>query len=222
MDCAPASAMDKSQHHRRSIRLNGADYTRPGAYFLTICTAQRKEIFGKIENERVTLNRLGCLVQTCLLQVPAHFPNAEMKEYVIMPNHVHMIVALDVGARYIVPPSERPHTPEGFRKPVRGSIPTIVRTLKAAVTRLAAKQLGWRAQAMWQGNYFERVLRDGGEYAKAARYSMENPMLWESEKENPQYIRKVSGTVIREIEQKSGRDLSCPCKGTEWQHPGTN
>src|SRR5689334_25165930 len=145
--------------HRRSIRLVGANYSEPGGYFLTICAAGRKQILGRIESARTVLSPLGEIVRQCWMQIPEHFPQASLEEFVVMPNHLHGIIALHsrkrngeapVGARYIVPSSVEAHTPERFQKPVRGSIPTIVRTFKAAVTRAAQKSLGWK------GEYLQR------------------------------------------------------------------
>ena len=104
----------------------------------------------------------------------------------VMPNHMHGILGLTVGARYIVPFDREARTPEKFQKPVKGSIPTVVRTFKAAVARRAKKELGISSNEIWQRNYFERVLRDGKEYADASRYILENPQRWEWDRENPE------------------------------------
>jgi putative transposase len=69
---------------------------------------------------------------------------------------------------------------------VRGSIPTVVRTFKAAVARRAKKELGIGGDEIWQRNYFEQVLRDGKECSDAIRYILENPQRWEWDKENPE------------------------------------
>jgi REP element-mobilizing transposase RayT len=175
----------KQDLHRSSIRLPGADYANAGAYFVTICAAEGREIFGSVEGGQVLLTELGKVVRGCLVQIPKHFANATLKEFVIMPNHLHAILALGVGARYIVPFDQRARTPEAFQKPVKASIPTIVRAFKAAVTRQAGKELGRAGQEIWQRNYFERVIRDGKEFADASRYIGENPMKWEWDHENP-------------------------------------
>jgi putative transposase len=177
--------------------LLGADYSEPGAYFITICAAERRSIFGAIGDGKVTLSALGRLVQACWLEIPEHFSHASIKEFVVMPNHLHGIVSLTVGARYIVPLDQRTRTPEAFERPVTGSIPTIVRTFKAAVSREARKVLGLDGHAIWQRNYFECVLRDGGEYKNASRYILENPMRWGWDRENPQSRIESSGTKIR-------------------------
>jgi len=175
---------EEKEFHRRSIRLPRADYTEPGAYFVTICAAERNNVFGRIEGSDVKLSPLGNIVRACWVQIPEHFPAATLKEFVVMPNHVHGILALTVGARYIVPIDRTARMPERFQKPVQGSIPTIIRTCKAAVARLARKELGIDRNQIWQRNYFERVLRDGQEYSDASRYILENPQRWEWDKEN--------------------------------------
>ncbi len=76
---------------------------------------------------------------------------------------------------------------------MKGSIPTIVRTFKAAVARRAKKELGMDGGDIWQRNYFERVLRDGKEYADASKYILENPMRWEWDEENKDRSIKPSG-----------------------------
>jgi REP element-mobilizing transposase RayT len=184
---------EEKKFHRRSIRLHGADYSEPGAYFVTICAAERRNVFGKIDEGRAFLSLLGEIARACWVQIPAHFPAASLKEFVVMPNHLHGIIGLTVGARYIVPLDLSARRPERFKKPVKGSIPTIVRTFKAAVARRAKKELGMDGGDIWQRNYFERVLRDGKEYTDASKYILENPMRWEWDEENKDRSIKPSG-----------------------------
>jgi putative transposase len=122
------------------------------------------------------------------------FSRGTLHEFVVMPNHLHGIIGLTVGARYIVPLDQRARTPECFQKPVKGSIPTMIRTFKAAVARWARKELGVAGNDIWQRNYFERVLRDGKEYADASRYIQENPRRWDCDKENQNRRIKPSGS----------------------------
>ena len=177
---------EEEKFHRRSIRLRAADYSEPGAYFITICTAQRRSIFGKIDKERVVLSPLGEIVRACWIKIPEHFAGASAEQFVVMPNHLHGTIGLTAGARYIVPVDRTARTIERFQKPVKGSIPTVVRTFKAAIARRGRKELGVGSNEIWQRNYFERVLRDGKEYADASRYIFENPQRWEWDRENPE------------------------------------
>ena len=183
--------MEEKELHRRSIRIPGADYSRPGAYFITICAAYRRNIFGTVEEGKVILSPLGEIVRSCWVQIPEHFPNATINEYVIMPNHLHGIIALGVGARYIVPSDPGEQTSEQFQKPTRGTIPTIVRTFKAAVTRNARNDLKIGDELIWQSNYFERALRDGREVSLAIRYIAENPARWRWDEENAEREKEI-------------------------------
>lgn len=80
--------------HRRSIRLKGYDYTQPGAYFITLCTAGRELLFGEIIDGAMNLYRLGLIVQKAWLELPRHYPNVVLDAMVIMPNHVHAVILL--------------------------------------------------------------------------------------------------------------------------------
>ena len=90
---------EEKSFHRRWIRLCGVDYSEQGAYFVTICAAKRRNIFGKIEEGRAVLSTIGDIVRTCWVQIPEHFPATTLKEFVVMPNHLHGIIALTVRAR---------------------------------------------------------------------------------------------------------------------------
>jgi len=95
-------------HHRRSIRLAGYDYSQSGAYFITIVTQDRVSLFGSIIDGKMQLNEWGQIVRECWVEIPAHFPNAVLDEFVVMPNHVHGIIVLvnpsgatNVGATHV-------------------------------------------------------------------------------------------------------------------------
>jgi REP element-mobilizing transposase RayT len=178
-------SFDPQRHHRRSIRLKGYDYTQPGGYFVTLVTFQRKCLFGEIANQEMQLNDCGRALEHCWRAIPEHFPNVELGAHIIMPNHVHGIILLNGrgticlrrGTIYRAP------TMEQFGKPVEGSIPTIVRTFKAAVTRRLGRE--FNLTSVWQRNYYERVIRDEKEWDRIHRYIESNPAQWESDEENP-------------------------------------
>jgi len=65
-------AYDPERHHRRSIRLKGYDYSRSGAYFITICTQDRRCLFGEVVDGNMRLNELGEMVRRCWLAIPDH------------------------------------------------------------------------------------------------------------------------------------------------------
>jgi REP element-mobilizing transposase RayT len=89
-------------HHRRSIRLKGYDYAQSGMYFVTICVQNRECLFGKITNGEMTLNDAGKMVMQCWIDIPQHYQNVVLHEFVIMPNHIHGIIEIanNVGVEY--------------------------------------------------------------------------------------------------------------------------
>ncbi len=85
-------------HHRRSIRLREYDYSQPGAYFITICTQNRTCLFGNVVDGKMVLNDAGEFARKCWMEIPNHFPRVTLDEFVIMPNHIHGIIIINVGA----------------------------------------------------------------------------------------------------------------------------
>ena len=99
-------------HHRRSIRLQEYDYSQAGLYFITICVQNHECVLGNIINSEMILNEYGRMTNDCRLEIPRHYPHVVLREFVIMPNHIHgilEIVANDcatlVGANYYSPSS---------------------------------------------------------------------------------------------------------------------
>jgi putative transposase len=97
----------KQEFQRQSIRLENYDYSSNGAYFVTICTAQRLHLFGEIIDATMHLNDFGQIAQNCWLELPNHFPQVVLDKFVVMPNHVHGIILIQqsdepmaVGARH--------------------------------------------------------------------------------------------------------------------------
>ena len=82
-------------HHRHSIRLKGFDYKKEGMYFITICTTNRDQIFGQIENNEMLFSSLGRIAYNEWLRSAEIRPNIEMDEFVVMPNHIHGIIIIN-------------------------------------------------------------------------------------------------------------------------------
>ncbi len=149
---------DPQKHHRKSIRLQGYDYSQAGAYYVTIVTYQRDCLFGEVVHGEMVLNEYGKIADECWRAIPAHFPFVELGAYVVIPNHVHGVIVIIDDDRVDAKASARrgaiyraPTTTEKFGKPVKGSLPTIIRTYKAAVTRRLEREMN--ATGIWQRNY---------------------------------------------------------------------
>jgi REP element-mobilizing transposase RayT len=83
------------KHHRLSVRLKHYDYAQAGAYFVTMCSQNRECLFGNIINGEIKLNECGEIAETCLTGIPDHFNNVTLDEYIVMPNHIHVIFVMD-------------------------------------------------------------------------------------------------------------------------------
>ena len=77
-----------------SPRLKNWNYSNPGIYFITICTVHHNKFFGKIIDGQIELSDKGKIVNNCLLAIPKHFPSIQLNSYVIMPNHIHLILII--------------------------------------------------------------------------------------------------------------------------------
>ena len=78
--------------NRESIRLPGYDYSRAGAYFVSICTKDRKCLFGEIVTQEMVLNDAGRMVKKWYTELENKFKDIRCSEYIIMPNHSHAII----------------------------------------------------------------------------------------------------------------------------------
>ena len=100
---------DPNNHHRRSIRLKGYDYSCEGLYFITICCQDRICRFGYIENKEMILNDAGKMIGNWYYELENKFPDIKYHEMIIMPNHIHFIIeniGSSVGANLCVRPNE--------------------------------------------------------------------------------------------------------------------
>ena len=169
---------DQYSHHRQSLRLREYDYSKPGAYFITICAFRKECLFGEIANGRMQLNELGEIVKKCWYELPNHYENVVLDEFVIMQNHVHGIVIIDndnVGAGLKPAPT----------KSVRHGLPEIVRGFKTFSARHINEFRDTMGTPVWQRNYYERVMRNDAELRKIREYIIANPAMWGSDEENP-------------------------------------
>jgi len=85
----------RGKRFHNSLRYPGRDYSRPGKYFVTICTANKTEWFGKIINAEMQLSKIGSIAFRLWCEIPTHFPYITLDEFVIMPNHLHGIIIIN-------------------------------------------------------------------------------------------------------------------------------
>ncbi len=166
-----AKKFDPEIHRRRSIRLKGYDYSRVGAYFLTICTRNRESIFGDVIGGEMVLNDDGIIVADEWRKSGVMRNEIELDEWVVMPNHFHGILIVNDGRGT----ARRAPTLERFGRPVSGSVPTIVRSFKSAVTKRINELNQTPGAKLWQRNYYEHVIRNDRELKHLREYIRNNP-----------------------------------------------
>ena len=171
--------------YRQSIRLHGFDYAGHGAYYVTICSQDKKCIFGSVVNEKMHLNALGRIVRDEWQDTFRKRPHLEPDEFVVMPNHFHGIIWIVFDGDEKTGTARRAPTAERYAKPVSGSVPTVVRAFKSAVTRRARQSLNQPALRVWQRGYHEHVIRNDKDLNRIRRYIIDNPANWEIDEENP-------------------------------------
>ncbi len=186
--------MSPNTKHRHSIRLPGCDYSLPGLYFITICTYQRECLFGEIKNDGdlryCELSEIGKTVNNCWFEIPQHFPNVILDEFIIMPNHIHGIIQITdqpaVGVENFQPLQSMPTN--SFQHAIPKSLASIIRGFKIGVTKWC-KQNGHEYFA-WQRNYFEHIIRNNTALQKIREYIVNNPLKWFDDTDNPRNWKK--------------------------------
>jgi len=167
---------DPKIHHRRSIRLQGYDYSQAGAYFVTIVAWQREMLFGEIMDGMMKLNEFGRIVSEKWQWLEMQYEYVELGEWVIMPNHFHGILVIHDGRGG----SRSAPTPIK-RKPLGG----LIGAFKTISTKQINLLRGTEGQFVWQRNYYERIIRNEPEMDKITRYIEVNPSAWLEDEENP-------------------------------------
>ncbi len=91
--------------HRKALRLRSYDYSQNGAYFITICAHHRQFLFGRFKEGKLDISRFGRIVEICWSELPLHYFDIQLDNFIVMPNHVHGIVIFDSEARDGLRPS---------------------------------------------------------------------------------------------------------------------
>lgn len=193
---------DPQKHHRRSIRLQGYDYSQAGAYFVTIVAWQREMLFGEIVNGEMKLNRNGQIVRDAWYDLKNHYQHVELGAFVIMPNHAHGIIVLvdddrrggssasgginlpdesNAGIGNVPNNQTRPYAKT---KPRHG-LPEIVRAFKSFSARRINRLRHTDGIPVWQRNYYEHIIRNDDDYNRIHRYIESNLSMWAEDDENP-------------------------------------
>jgi len=169
---------DIEKHCRRSIRLKEYNYTHPGAYFITICTQHRKYLLGNIVDGKMVLNSIGKLAEKWWLKLPEKFPEIELDEYIVMPNHFHGIIII-VWAIHELPIRNRRNM----------LLSRVIGYFKMNSAKHINHMLNQSGKPFWQRNYYEHIIRRREELSHIREYIINNPLQWQFDRENPHYIQ---------------------------------
>ena len=172
----------KNKYKIDSNRLNDWNYADFGCYYITLVTHNRVKYFGKIENGKMIYNDIGNIVNKEIIRSFDIRKELRLKEYVIMPNHIHFLIMLRKDKVIVY---DKNNMPVLFRKPK--SISTFVGSFKSSVI---SKVDNWidddnidlpkfnRENPLWQGNYYDHIVRDEKEFDNISNYIINNPLNW--------------------------------------------
>lgn len=171
------------KHHRRSIRLQGYDYTEVGMYFVTICIWERECLLGNVVGagspissnnnddinqpapKYIELSRYGEVIQYNWNILANKFSNVQLDEFVIMPNHVHGIIQLKTSGGE--------------------ALSEIIRSFKTSSARRINQLRNLKGIPVWQRNYYEHIIRNEEVLQKIREYIFNNPLFWEQDQLHP-------------------------------------
>ena len=188
--------------NRKSNRLKEWDYSKTGFYYITLCTINKEQFFGDIEQNVMVLNDHGNIVETCINEIQIKYSNIELNSYIIMPNHVHCIINImpDVGAIHESPVSCSKYRDN--QKQIDKSIQAIresplqIKRRKMTISKIvgfikmqSAKQINilrnTPGKHLWQRNYYDHIIRNDTSLRNIREYIINNPSTWNQDEDNP-------------------------------------
>ena len=156
---------------RKNVRLQDYDYSSGGAYFVTICTQNRAQILSQIVGGdvldapiNVKLLSFGKIVDKYIKKFNDFYEYTVVDKYVIMPNHIHMIILIKNGASGTSPPTKQ-----------HSVIPQFVSTLKRFVNKEVDHNI-------FQRSFYDHIIRDQNDYLQIWQYIDTNPAKWQEDK----------------------------------------
>lgn len=158
---------------RKHTRLKDYDYSRDGVYFVTTnvyagqCLLSRVAVGRGLAPAESRLTPLGEIAKAQILDLPRRYPHVRVDKYVIMPNHVHLILVFQDGAAGASP---------------RPTLMQVVGTFKSMTARLCNRNRNTPGQKFWQDSFYESVLRSDKAYQNAWNYIDTNPAKWAEDK----------------------------------------
>jgi putative transposase len=193
---------DKFQDKYRiaSTRLQNWDYSWAAAYFITIVTKDRKPYFGNITDGKMVLSNVGILADVFLYEIKNHARNTKLGEFVVMPNHIHLVLILNgdnnpendavvdvvVETGHALSLQQQQQSKHDktigqtrFQNQGKNTVSSIIGSYKSAVTK-HANRLGY--EFGWQTRFYDHIIRDDKSFKRIANYIISNSINWNEDK----------------------------------------
>lgn len=175
----------RGQYRIESTRRKDWDYSSGGAYFVTICTKDRRHSFGEIVDGVLAEKGQSRICAECWRDLPNHYSNCALDAFVIMPNHVHGVIIIDnqIGC---VETGLKPVSTDCVNK--RHSLFEIVRGFKTFTARKINDFQNTRGQPFWQSRFYDHIIRSENDLFRIREYIANNPEKWNSDRNNPENL----------------------------------
>jgi len=196
----------KWKYNPNSIRLENWNYGWNGYYYVTICTKNRENYFWKILENKVLLNDIWKIVKKFWLEIPNHFDNVKLDEFIIMPNHIHWIIIIDnslknrkniVDENNIVDNNivetrqclvstgntentKYTESQKRFQNQWKKTLSSIIGSFKSVCTKTINKKQN-KIFFAWQPRFYEHIIRNEKSLNKIREYIINNPLNWEND-----------------------------------------
>ena len=189
------------KHHRRSIRLQGYDYSQEGLYFIKICCQDRAHLFGEIVYGQMISNSYGAIAQKEWQNTSAIRDNIVLHEFVVMPNHFHSIIEIkfqkgnnEIG-KFQSPSQTVGAIIRGYKIATIKKIKDFILIsdkenisrggwgeLQFAPTTAPTEKIKELDFKIWQRNYYDHIIRNEQAYERISDYIRDNPKRWNDDK----------------------------------------
>ncbi|MDD6678155.1 MAG: hypothetical protein PUF71_02050 [Firmicutes bacterium] len=166
---------------RKPNRLWEYDYSTNGAYFVTICTQDRRKILSSIVGDGSPVPKpCGIIAEKLIAQIPEKYPTVSVDNYVIMPDHIHMLFRFDCYSGTGNPsPTVDCYSGTGNPSPTLGNV---IGWYKYQVTKQVNLQSNNKSERVFQRSYYDHVIRNQRDYDEIWQYIENNPRKWLTER----------------------------------------
>ena len=158
-----------SLHYRKRMRLKNYDYSTPGCYFVTILTHNRQKLFWDYDK----LNDIGRMVEKDICSLSAHFNDVKVDNYIVMPDHVHLLVTIGCDA---LENNDKMILAEVLGENIHSKLNVIIGSLKSGITRKFHKINP--SVKVWHKSYFDHIIVNKKEFDEIWDYIDANPIRW--------------------------------------------